>query len=122
MDAQLMHKSVDGKQAILTVLFEEGMESSVVQTVLNNLPLEAGGEVVPPGQSIDIKRLLSDNRRYFTFMGSLTTPPCTEDVLWLVLMQPQDISLEQLAIFQRLYPPNARPVQPSYGRIVKQSR
>ena len=122
MDAQLMHKSVDGKQAIIAVLFETGTENPVVQAVLNNLPLEPRGEVVPSAQSIDISRLLPDNRRYFTFMGSLTTPPCTEEVLWLVLKQPQQMSPEQLAIFQRLYPPNARPVQPGYGRIIKESR
>ena len=122
MDAQLMHKSVDGKQAIVAVLFEKGTENPVVQLVLNNLPLEPGGEVVPPAQSIDLSRLVPDNRRYFAFMGSLTTPPCTEDVLWLVLKQPQQMSPEQLAIFQRLYPPNARPVQPAYGRIIKESR
>jgi carbonic anhydrase len=90
--------------------------------VLNNLPLERGGEVAPPGKSLDVSRLLPVNRRYFTFMGSLTTPPCTEDVLWLVLRQPQQISPEQLMIFQRLYKPNARPVQPGFGRIIKESR
>ena len=122
MDAQLMHKSADGKQAIVSVLFENGDENPMVQMVLNNLPLDSGGEVVPPEQSIDVNRLLPDSRRYFTFMGSLTTPPCTEDVLWLVLKQPQQLSPEQLSIFQRLYPPNARPLQPGYGRIIKESR
>jgi carbonic anhydrase len=78
--------------------------------------------VVPPGQTIVVGRLLPENRRYFTFMGSLTTPPCSEDVLWLVLKQAQAISPEQLAIFQRLYRPNARPVQPGFGRILKESR
>ena len=122
MDAQLVHRSDDGKLAIVTVLLEKGAENPSIQLVLNNFPLEKGGEVVPPNQTIDMNRLLPDNRRYFTFMGSLTTPPCTEDVLWLVLKQPQQVSPEQLAIFQRLYPPNARPVQPALGRIVKESR
>ena len=122
MDAQLVHKSEDGKQAIVTVLLEKGADNPVVQTALNNLPLDKGGEVAPPGQSIDVARLLPENRRYFTFMGSLTTPPCSEEVLWLVLKQAQPVSPEQLAIFQRLYRPNARPVQPGAGRIVKESR
>ncbi|MBL8416119.1 MAG: carbonic anhydrase family protein [Propionivibrio sp.] len=122
MDAQLVHKSEDGKLAIVTVLLEQGTENPLVQMVLNNLPLEKGGEVAPPTQSLDASRLLPVNRRYFTFMGSLTTPPCTEDVLWLVLRQPQQISPEQLMIFQRLYTPNARPVQPGFGRIIKESR
>jgi carbonic anhydrase len=122
MDAQLVHKSEDGKLAIVTVLLEQGAENPLVQMVLNNLPLEKGGEVAPPTQSLDVSRLLPVNRRYFTFMGSLTTPPCSEDVLWLVLRQPQQISPEQLMIFQRLYKPNARPVQPGFGRIIKESR
>ena len=122
MDAQLVHKSDDGKQAIVTVLLEKGTENPVVQMALNNLPLDKGGEVAPPGLNIDVARLLPENRRYFTFMGSLTTPPCSEDVLWLVLKQAQQISREQLEIFQRLYRPNARPVQPGFGRILKESR
>ena len=122
MDVQLLHRADDGKIAIVSVLLESGPENPVIQTVLNNLPLERGGEVAPPSLSIDVERLLPEDRRYYAFMGSLTTPPCTEEVLWLVLKRPQPVSPEQLAIFQRLYAPNARPVQPSLGRIIKESR
>ncbi len=122
MDVQLVHKAEDGKLAIVVVLLENGAENPVVQMALNNLPLEKGGDVAPPGQNIDMMRLLPENKGYFTFMGSLTTPPCSEDVLWLVLKQPQQISPQQLTIFQRLYAPNARPVQPGWGRIIKESR
>ena len=122
MEAQLVHRSEDGKLAVVVVLLESGAENPVIQTALNNLPLERGGEVSPPGQSVDVERLLPDDRRYYAFMGSLTTPPCTEDVLWLVLKEPQPVSAEQQAIFARLYAPNARPVQATNGRIVKESR
>ena len=122
MEAQLLHQADDGKQAIVVVLLDTGAENPAIQTVLNNLPLEKGGEVTPPGQGFDVARLLPENHRYYNFMGSLTTPPCTEDVLWLVLKQPQQISPEQLAIFARLYKPNARPLQPGFERIVKESR
>ena len=122
MEAQLVHKSDDGKLAIVSAFLEKGAENPVVQAALNNLPLEKGGEVAPPGQVLDVGLLLPSDKNYFTFMGSLTTPPCTEDVLWLVLKQVQHISPEQLSIFKRLYPPNARPVQPSFARIIKESR
>ncbi|MDR3220925.1 MAG: carbonic anhydrase family protein, partial [Candidatus Accumulibacter sp.] len=122
MEAQLVHRAEDGQLAIVSVLLEKGSENPVVQAALNNLPLEKGGETAPPGHDIDISLLLPANRGYFTFMGSLTTPPCTEDVLWMVIKEPQQVSAEQLAMFQRLYQPNARPVQPAFGRIVKESR
>lgn len=122
LEVQLLHRADDGKLAVVSILFEQGEENPVIQAALNNLPLEKGGEVAPSGQTIDLNRLLPDDRGYFTFMGSLTTPPCTEDVLWLVLKKPRSASADQLAILQRLYSPNARPIQPAHGRIIKESR
>ena len=122
LEVQLLHRADDGKLAVVSILFEQGEENPVIQAALNNLPLEKGGEVAPSGQTIDLNRLLPDDRGYFTFMGSLTTPPCTEDVIWLVLKKPRSASADQLAILQRLYSPNARPVQPAHGRIIKESR
>jgi carbonic anhydrase len=122
MEAQLVHRAEDGKQAIVSVLLEKGDENPVIQAALNNFPLEKGGETALPGQSVDLNFLLPIDRGYFIFMGSLTTPPCSEDVLWMVLKQPQQVSAEQLTMFRRLYRPNARPVQPVFGRIIKGSR
>lgn len=122
MVAHLVHRADDGKLAVVAVLLETGAENAFVQTVWNNLPLEKNAEVAPPTQMLDPIQLLPASRNYYTYMGSLTTPPCTEDVLWLVLKQPQQISPEQLAIFARLYKNNARPVQPGFGRLIKESR
>ncbi|MCB1933088.1 MAG: carbonic anhydrase family protein [Candidatus Accumulibacter sp.] len=122
MVIHLVHKSEDGKIAVVAVLLEQGMENPVIQSVWNNLPLEKEQYVTPPGQAIDLARLLPEERDYYTYMGSLTTPPCTEDVLWLVLKKPLQLSTEQLQIFARLYPHNARPVQPRHSRMIKESR
>jgi len=122
MVAHLVHKAEDGKLAVVAVLLEKGAENPVIQTIWNNLPLEKNEYVTPPGLTIDVADLLPADRSYYTYMGSLTTPPCTEGVLWLVLKQPQQISPEQLAIFSRLYRNNARPVQASFGRMIKESR
>ena len=54
-------------------------------------------------------------------MGSLTTPPCSEDVLWIVMKQPVQASAEQLDLFARMYPMNARPIQSAAGRTIKES-
>ncbi|MFT3848139.1 MAG: carbonic anhydrase family protein [Propionivibrio sp.] len=122
MVVHMVHRADDGKLAVVAVLLESGAENPFVQTVWNNLPLEKNVEVAPPSLTLDPAQLLPENRNYYTYMGSLTTPPCSEDVLWLVLKQPQQISPEQLAIFARFYENNARPVQPGSGRLIKESR
>ncbi len=118
MGVHLVHKDAQGRTAIVAVLLDRGAEQPIVQTVWNNLPLEKGEELTAQA-GIDLTTLLPSDRRYFTYMGSMTTPPCREGVLWLVMKQPVSISSEQLAIFSRLYPMNARPVQSASGRLIK---
>ncbi|MCX7898100.1 MAG: carbonic anhydrase family protein [Rhodocyclaceae bacterium] len=122
MSAHFVHQSYEGDFAIVAVLMEKGSEHPQVQTLWNYMPLEVGMGVEPPGVVIDLAKLLPERREYYTYMGSLTTPPCSEGVLWLVLKQPIAVSPEQIAIFARLYPMNARPVQPTHGRLIKESR
>ena len=120
MVAHLVHKDAEGRLAVVAVLLDRGTGHPLVQTVWNNLPLEKGEEVAA-GVSLDLNNLLPQDRRYYTYMGSLTTPPCSEGVLWMVLRQPVPISPEQVGIFSRLYPMNARPIQSASGRLIKQS-
>ena len=122
LEVQMQHRTEDGALAVVSVLFSDGAENPFIQAALNDLPLERHGSVMPPGRVINPGDLLPASRAYFTLMGSLSTPPCTEEVLWLVMKETPTVSAEQLAILQRLYAPNARPVQPSYGRILKESR
>ncbi|RFP11967.1 MULTISPECIES: carbonic anhydrase [unclassified Duganella] len=120
MVVHLVHKDGEGKLAVLALLLERGKPQPVIQTVWNNLPLEKL-ETLAPSTVLDPMDLLPARRDYFTFMGSLTTPPCSEGVLWLVMKEPVQASPAQMALFSRLYPLNARPIQPGSGRIVKES-
>jgi carbonic anhydrase len=120
MVAHLVHKDADGRLAVVAVLLDKGSAQPVVQQVWNNLPLEKGDEVAARAP-IDLNQLLPEQRGYFTYMGSLTTPPCSEGVLWMVMKQPVPVSDYQIAVFSRLYPMNARPVQPANGRLIKES-
>jgi len=120
MVAHLVHKDVDGRPAVVAVLLERGAAHPLVQSVWNNLPLEKGDEVSARGL-LDLNQLLPKDTRYFTYMGSLTTPPCSEGVLWMVMQQPVSVSPEQIDVFARLYPMNARPLQQASGRLIKQS-
>jgi carbonic anhydrase len=121
MDVHLVHRDPEGRLAVVAVLLERGAAQGVVQTVWNNLPLEKGEEQ-QAGAVLDLNHLLPPDRGYYTYMGSLTTPPCNEGVLWMVMRQPVTVSQGQLDIFSRLYPMNARPVQSSAGRLIKQSQ
>ena len=120
MGVHLVHKAADGQIAVVAVLLDRGGAQAIVQSVWNNLPLEKGDEV-RAGSRIDLAQLLPDDKRYYTYMGSLTTPPCSEGVLWMVMKQPVPISMDQVAIFSRLYPMNARPIQQADGRLIKES-
>jgi carbonic anhydrase len=120
MVMHLVHKGVDGRLAVVAVLLERGKPNPLIQTVWNNLPLEKQ-TAVSPSIVIDPVSALPEKREYFTYMGSLTTPPCTENVLWLVMKQKMTASPEQMALFSRLYPLNARPVQQAFGRVIKES-
>ena len=122
MVAHLVHQSKAGKLAVVAVLFEPGKEQKLIRTLWNNLPLEHDKPVVRSDLKIDPTQLLPAKRGYYTFSGSLTTPPCTEDVLWLVLKTPEPISKDQLAGFGTIYKNNVRPVQPVNNRVIKESR
>jgi carbonic anhydrase len=120
MVAHLVHKDGEGRLAVVAVLIDRGAAHPLVQAVWNALPLEKG-EAMPASGMIDLNHLLPADRRYFQYMGSLTTPPCSEGVLWMVMQQPVTLSAEQIGLFSRLYPMNARPIQSASGRIIKQS-
>ena len=120
MVAHLVHKDSEGRLAVVAVLLDRGSAQAIVQAVWNNLPLEKGDEIAARAP-IDLNRLLPAERGYFTYMGSLTTPPCSEGVLWMVMKQPVPVSGEQIDIFARLYPMNARPIQAASGRLIKES-
>ena len=122
MVVHLVHKDLDGRLAVVAVLLERGLAHPVVQTLWNNLPLEKNVDYSPEGVAVDLNQLLPENRSYYTYMGSLTTPPCTEGVLWLVMKQPVQVSTDQIAIFSRLYRNNARPIQPAKDRLIKEGR
>jgi carbonic anhydrase len=133
MVAHLVHQHHEGSIAVVAVLMstikpassrkywwgdDSVKENTLINTLWNNVPL-VKGKTEAPGVMIDINQLLPADKDYFTYMGSLTEPPCTENVLWLVLKNPIYVSEEQVKNFDRMYPMNARPLQPKGDRLVK---
>ncbi len=121
MSLHLVHRDDQGRLAVVAVLMDKGMPQPAVQKVWNSLPLEKGEELAAR-TPLELADLLPTDRRYYTYMGSLTTPPCSEGVQWVVMRQPVSMSPEQIELFARLYPMNARPVQQASGRRILQSQ
>jgi carbonic anhydrase len=122
MVAHLVHRDAEGRLAVVAVLLTEGAGHPLIRILWNNLPAAKGKEQAVPTVRIDPGGLLPSDRAYYTYPGSLTTPPCTEGVTWIVLRMPVQISRGQIERFGRIYPLNARPVQPLNGRVVKVTR
>ena len=122
MVAHLVHKDRDGKLAVVAVLLATGAANPLIQNLWDNLPKEKESEIVVDAVKINVADLLPQNKAYYTFAGSLTTPPCSEGVTWFVLKNPTSISTDQIARFAKSYPMNARPVQALNGREVRASK
>lgn len=119
MVAHLVHQNAEGQLAVVAVLIDPGAANELVHKVWTHMPLDVNDRVRLPAGLLDLGALLPQDQRYYQFMGSLTTPPCTEGVLWMVLKQPMSVSREQLKLFAQLFPMNARPVQALNGRVVR---
>jgi carbonic anhydrase len=122
MVLHLMYEAGDGKVAGVAVLLKSGRTNATIQQIWEHMPMTEGKEVEIAGVEIDPCGLLPKDTAYYTYMGSLTAPPCAEDVVWFVLKTPVDISTEQIDAFARLYPHDVRPIQPLNERVVQESR
>jgi len=119
MVAHLVHRNLEGQLAVVAVLLEAGEANPLINKVWTYMPLDARDSVRMPDGLLHLGELLPRDQRYYQYLGSLTTPPCTEGVLWLILKQPVTLSREQLRLFGQLYPNNARPVQPVNNRPIR---
>ena len=118
MEAYFVHKSAEGKLAVLGVMMRVGADNAVLQPVWEHLPASAGPAQDIAGASVDPAAFFPAERSYFRYMGSLTTPPCSEGVNWFVLKEPVTISQVQLDKFVSAVTANARPLQPVNNRLV----
>ena len=119
MVAHLVHRNAEGQLAVVALLMDPGTANGLINKVWTYMPLDSGDRVRMPQNLLDLNELLPKDQRYYQFMGSLTTPPCTEGVLWMVIKQPISVGRDQIRLFSQLFPNNARPVQALNGRPVR---
>lgn len=122
MEVHLVHKNAGGNLAVVGVMLQEGASNTELEKILNNAPSELNSEKLLERVSVNASAWLPDDRDYYHYSGSLTTPPCSENVNWLVMKNPLQVSAAQMRRFESLIGQNARPLQPMHWRQMLGSR
>jgi carbonic anhydrase len=115
LEIHFVHQAADGERAVLGTLVEGGRRNRAFGALRRSFP-EQVGEETRVERAISLTRLLPASRRAYRYPGSLTTPPCTEGIRWMVLARPVTVSERQLDALEELVEGNARPIQPRNGR------
>jgi len=120
--AHLVHSDSDGHLAVVAILFKVGALNPLLETLWKNVPPELDKTVESSTISVNVEELMPRQHSYYTYGGSLTTPPCTEGVTWYILKSTSNLSNEQLATITKLYPHDNRPTQKLNHREVLESK
>ena len=123
MEMHLVHQNENSELAVIGVFMKKGKHNDTIQTLWNNIPDEIGKEKKSsPIININADVLLPDDKSYYRYYGSLTTPPCSEGVSWNVFKSPMVISEAQVKKFESVIGYNSRPVQPVNKRFILESQ
>ena len=115
-----MHADKDGNLVVVAIMFIEGKENKTLAQSWSHMPKNSGDKQALPSPVV-AEGLLPANRDYYRFNGSLTTPPCSEGVRWLVMKEPVSALKQQIQAFAHVMQhPNNRPLQPTNARPVLQ--
>ncbi|MCU0527751.1 MAG: carbonic anhydrase family protein [Elainella sp. Prado103] len=118
MELHLVHKSASGELAVLGIFLQEGAENETLKPIWAAIPSPSRSATPVDGVTVFLPDLLPTQRDHYRYFGSLTTPPCSETVRWTVFDEPIRISRAQIEQFARIFPPNARPIQPLNRRYL----
>ena len=117
LEAHFVHQTANGGLLVVGVFFKQGADHPSLESIWKNAP-QAGSSVSLP-ITVNAADFLPNNSSYFTYAGSLTTPPCSEGVRWIVLKEPLEASAAQLRFLQQhMGFTNNRPAQPLDGRLI----
>jgi len=117
MEAHFVHATPSGSLAVIGVMMTEGKSNAVFKSLIATMPAKQG-PAVKADLAINPLGLLPSNRIYYRYHGSLTTPPCSETVEWIVLTDPVQVAATDIAGFAKLYAMNGRPLQPLNRRML----
>ena len=118
MVIHFVHENEAGQLAVVGVMMNSGTENPIIGKIWDAIP-EGKKANKTSTVAVDATALLPKSRSYISYSGSLTTPPCSEGVSWNLLLEPIELSAEQIETFQDIYPYNARPIQPINDRPIE---
>ena len=118
LEVHFVHRTAGGKLAVVGLLFEEGAENPALTPFWSRMPKSAGPPVDLGRGGVDIRKVLPARHDVYRYAGSLTTPPCSEGVSWLVLKEHATASAAQIGAFRALVRHDNRPIQPLEGRAI----
>ena len=118
LEMHLVHKGADGKLAVVGVFMQAGTDNVALQEIWNHLPGHKAAPAKIANVAINPRDLLPTERKYIRYMGSLTTPPCSEGVNWYVMQQPVTVGIGQIQAVTNIMGWNARPTQDRSNRLV----
>lgn len=111
MEIHFVHKDEKNRLAVIGVTVEPGAEQKMLRDLWNYIPQGVNQTSSPQGKLFHIASLLPAKPKVYRYRGSLTTPPCSENVLWGVASEKVNLSPVQIDEFKTRYPNNARPLQ-----------
>lgn len=120
--AHIQHRSDDGEILMVAVPYVQGKKHLVLDAIWKYFPTHRGKLTKPQDVLVSAESFLPGLRSYYTYIGSLTRPPCSEGVRWILLKTPTSVSSAQIARFERAFPHSTRPLQPLHDRTVGQGR
>ncbi|MGB3507962.1 MAG: carbonic anhydrase [Microcoleaceae cyanobacterium] len=121
MEAHFVHKASDNTLAVLGIFIKVGRENNALKSIWDAMPMSKLSQKTVSEKMVNAAEILPKEQNFYRYFGSLTTPPCSEIVTWIVYKQPIEMSQRQIDKFAQLYPHNARPTRPLGQRFLLES-
>lgn len=120
MEVHFVNKKEDGSLAVVGILMKKGKKNKALEALFKHFPKKKGTHEMVTNALISPMDFIPKDDEYYTYTGSLTTPPCSEPVTWYVLKEKIELSFDQIKKFRKLFPMNSRPLQSLSQRIIEE--
>lgn len=119
LEVHFVHASEDGQLAVIAMMYAPGRPDQLLHTLLQKMPMKKGDSTALGSKDLSALETDKKLKNYIRFNGSLTTPPCSEGVIWIVKKSYLSVSMQQLSVFHKAFKaPNNRPVQATNARVI----